>query len=131
MLKNPSIMHFTSKSSHTPEVSCCRTDPNMLCGLITLCDSRITARRRGRCTRCCVLTPLKVMFVVGKPFRGVSVTEEPKWSPTVPLCAVPARCALTDSTIKQSLAPRLKARLLRVITDCSIFGAFVRKRAPK
>lgn len=38
---------------------------------------------------------------------------------------------LMDSTIKPSLAPRLKAWLLLIITGYSISGAFVRKRAPK
>ncbi|KAI1231778.1 hypothetical protein IHE44_0007414 [Lamprotornis superbus] len=61
-----------SKSPHTPEASCCRTDPNTLCGLITPCDSSITPRRT-----------LAVL--------------------------------LTDSTIKQSLAPCLKARILRAL----------------
>lgn len=30
-----------SPAPHTLKASCCRTDPNMLCGLVTWCDSRI------------------------------------------------------------------------------------------
>lgn len=57
-LKRTQLCISPQVPSH-PRASCCRTDPNMLSGLITLCDSRITPRRTVRCTRRCVLTPLK------------------------------------------------------------------------
>lgn len=59
---------------YTQYASCYRIDPNTLCSLpIILYDSRITLHIMVRCTHYCILTCFKVMFIVGKLRRGISV----------------------------------------------------------